>query len=47
MKILDLPIFVGDNVIWQQENLREKIPDNEIIKESVRLFDEEISVGFQ
>jgi predicted ATPase len=44
---IDLPVFVGDNMIWQQENLKEKIPDNEIIKESIRLFDEEISVGFQ
>lgn len=44
---IDIPVFVGDNLNWQQESLKEGIPDNEIIRESIRLFDEEIEVGFQ
>ncbi len=45
-KNIDLPIFLpsGDDS-WRQENLKDGIPNNEIINESIRLFDEELEVG--
>lgn len=46
-KNIDLPIFLPqEDDGWRQENLKNGIPDNEIINESIRLFDEELEVGF-
>ncbi|KFL34033.1 MULTISPECIES: AAA family ATPase [unclassified Sulfurospirillum] len=45
-KNIDLPIFLpNEDDGWKQENLKNGIPDNEIINESIRLFDEELEVG--
>ena len=44
---IDLPIFLPqEDDEWKQENLKNGIPNNEIINESIRLFDEELEVGF-
>lgn len=45
-KNIDLPIFLpNEDNTWKQENLKNGIPDNEIINEAIRLFDEELEVG--
>lgn len=43
---MSIPVFIGAIDGWQQKNLLDGIPDNEIINESIRLFDEELEVGF-
>lgn len=43
---ISIPVFIGTGDGWQQKNLLDGIPDNEIINESIRLFDEELEVGF-
>lgn len=44
---LDVPILVGNATgsNWDLENLKNGIPENEIVKESIRLFDEEIEAS--
>lgn len=43
---MNIPIFsTNAKETWIQENLRNGIPDNEIVKESIRLFDEELEIG--
>ena len=43
---MDIPILVGSDAgSWVQENLKNGIPENEIVKESIRLFDEEIEAS--
>lgn len=40
------PVFVADNQgNWHQSNLVDGIPDNEIVNESIRLFDQELEVS--
>lgn len=43
---MSIPIFTNSHDSWQQEDLLNGIPDNEIINESVRLFDQELEVSF-
>ena len=43
---LSIPVFIGTHEGWKQENLLEGIPDNEIINESIRLFDQELEASF-
>ena len=41
-----LPLLMADQQgNWQQEDLFNGIPDNEIINESIRLFDQELEVS--
>ncbi|MEA2028171.1 MAG: AAA family ATPase [Campylobacterota bacterium] len=45
---IDIPIFKSqEGEDWEESNLKEGIPNNEIINESIRLFDEELEVGLQ
>jgi predicted ATPase len=45
-KDINIPIFLTkEKETWFQENLKNGIPDNEIVKESIRLFDEELEMG--
>lgn len=40
---LDIPTITGSvSETWQQNNLKDGIPDNEIVSESIRLFNEEL-----
>ncbi|KEQ19725.1 AAA family ATPase [Endozoicomonas numazuensis] len=43
---IDIPVLIANgNGQWQQASLKDGIPDNEIINESVRLFEQEIGVA--
>lgn len=40
-----LPVLIGDNdANWAQEDLKEGMPQNSIINEAIRLFDEEMGI---
>jgi AAA15 family ATPase/GTPase len=40
-----LPVLIGDNdANWSQEDLKEGMPQNSIINEAIRLFDEEMEI---
>ncbi len=43
-----IPVFIAkENGLWQQDNLQNGMPDNEIINESIRLFEQELNVWEQ
>jgi len=43
---LNFPVLLpSDDGTWNQENLVNGIPDNEIINESIKLYDEELELG--
>ncbi len=45
-KNINLPIFIADQEeMWHQLDLHDGIPNNEIINESIRLFDQELEVS--
>lgn len=45
-KDIPIPVFIADtDGNWQQSPLADGIPENEIVNESVRLFDEELKVS--
>jgi len=45
-KNIPIPVFLADqDGGWHQEDLLQGIPDNEIINESIRLFDQELEVS--
>lgn len=45
---MDIPILIGSDAgVWVQENLKHGIPQNEIVNESIRLFDEEIEASIK
>ncbi len=47
-KSMSIPIFIGNEQgQWQQDDLKNGIPDNEIVKESIRLFDQELEASLK
>jgi len=44
---LPIPVFTGKNDVWEQSCLLDGMPENEIINESIRLFEEEFSADLE
>ena len=44
---LSIPTLSKDSDTWQQSNLLDEMPDNAIIKESIRLYKEEVGLAFK
>lgn len=42
---ISIPLLMATEMGWVQEDLREGIPDNEIIAESIKLFDQELEAS--
>ena len=42
---MNIPVMICTDGQWQQTSLNEGMPDNEIINESIRLFEQEIGVA--
>ena len=43
---MPIPVFMSNSEgDWNQRDLKNGIPDNEIINESIRLFDEELEAS--
>lgn len=42
---MEIPVMICTDGQWQQTSLNEGMPDNEIINESIRLFEQEIGVA--
>ncbi len=43
---LNISVITGDKDGWRQSNLRDERPDNSIIDESIRLYEEELEAAF-
>ncbi|MFU8789951.1 MAG: AAA family ATPase [Methylobacter sp.] len=44
---LSIPVLSYDDGDWQQSNLKDEMPDNPIINESIRLYKEEVELAFK
>lgn len=44
---LSIPILSYEGDDWQQSNLKDEMPDNPIINESIRLYEEEVDLAFK
>jgi AAA15 family ATPase/GTPase len=45
-KNINIPLLMATENGWIQEDLKEGIPDNEIINESIKLFDQELEASY-
>ncbi len=43
---MSIPLLMATDTGWVQEDLKEGIPDNEIIAESIKLFDQELEISY-
>ena len=44
-KNISIPLLMATENGWIQEDLKDGIPDNEIISESIKLFDQELEAS--
>lgn len=44
---LSIPVLSYENDEWQQADLKDDMPDNPIINESIRLYEEEVDLAFK
>ena len=44
---LSIPVLSKDADAWQQSDLLDEMPENAIIEESIRLYEEEVGLAFK
>ncbi len=46
-KNISIPILSSDQAVWNSADLKDGMPDNPIIKESIRLYEEEVNLSLK